>query len=381
MAWFDLTFLNRVKITTQASQIIANQTDFPVFLPLSLLPSTFFDKVQFTDGSDIVITEGETTKLKREVVSIDTVGDKGEVHFKTPTLNSGSNTDYFIYYNKAAGGETNDTDTWNSGYKMVHHNDDDPDTSTVQDSTSNNNDGTKNSAANPNEVTGIIEGKAQQYQDGQSDEITVTNNSSIDEISLLTLEFILNITTEAGSPKIFDKFGGDFGLRYTGPTQIRFADNSWSTTNGEWRDQNFAQDTDVYFALTIDRTSTSNDPIMYRQGSSVTVNQISNPAGSKIGSNADLTIGNSKALDKELDGTMDEVRISDVIRSANYIKITDNTLFSPASFLAIGTEEDAPVAGQPMMLRATTVPFMRQWQPVKFYNKLNWRNRNGLWRR
>ena len=167
MAWFDTTWLNRVKVTIDNTKVSGSSShaDFPALVTEANLPASFFTKVK-SDGTDIVVTQSDgTTKQKREVAFIDTGSSKLELWTKVPSLSDSSDTVIYIYYNKSSASETNDTDTWNAAFAAVYHMRDDPDSSTIQDSTSNNADGTKGAAAEPTEVAGEF-GKAQSYDGG-----------------------------------------------------------------------------------------------------------------------------------------------------------------------------------------------------------------------
>ena len=68
--WFDDAWQYRVPITISASNVSSDLTDFPVYVDLSTLPSSFFSQVQ-TDGDDIrVTTADEVSEVPFELVSI-----------------------------------------------------------------------------------------------------------------------------------------------------------------------------------------------------------------------------------------------------------------------------------------------------------------------
>jgi hypothetical protein len=159
MAWYNPSWLYRKKITIDQTKIDANLTDFPVYIKMADLGSDFFSLVQ-SDGEDIVVTAADgSTKLKRELVAINTGAQTGELWFKGSSISGTVDTEFYVYYGNPAATETNDTDTWRSEFSSVHHLND-LTTSTTNDSTSNNFDGTKTSANNPLEANAKI-GKGQ----------------------------------------------------------------------------------------------------------------------------------------------------------------------------------------------------------------------------
>ena len=154
--WYNSNWPYRVKITVPSSQVPANATNFPVFLDLSLLPPAFHQHVK-SDGSDIRITASDgTTELARELVYYDSTTDKGELHFKVPTLSSSSNNEFYIYYGNTSATAPSDSSTygaynvWTALAAVYHLNE-------TNNTTSN---GYKNSKANSGHGTGTSMGLA-----------------------------------------------------------------------------------------------------------------------------------------------------------------------------------------------------------------------------
>ena len=85
-------------LTVDNTKVAANATDFPVYVDLSDMNATFWSTVA-NGGGDIRIFKSDgTTELAREVVSCDTSGETGELHFKyTGTLSSSVDTEIQIH--------------------------------------------------------------------------------------------------------------------------------------------------------------------------------------------------------------------------------------------------------------------------------------------
>ena len=131
-AWFDDAWEKRIEISADNGMVVASETDIPLYLDLSLLPSDFFSDVK-NDGSDIIITSGdEITPLDFELVSFDPVARTGEVHFKADILNSGSDTSYFIYYDNDGTNPYVSGNVWND-YRGIWHFEEDFSTPTNED--------------------------------------------------------------------------------------------------------------------------------------------------------------------------------------------------------------------------------------------------------
>lgn len=126
MAWYNASWTYRVQVTIQSSQVDSDLTDFPVYVDLSDLPAGFFTNVD-SAGDDIRVTRADgTTECAFELVSINTGGSTGELHFKANFISSTSDTSFYIYYGNAvasayAVGATYGRNAVWSDYDMVWH--------------------------------------------------------------------------------------------------------------------------------------------------------------------------------------------------------------------------------------------------------------------
>lgn len=176
---FPADYTKYQEVTIQSSQVSADLTDFVIYVDLADLAkagSDIFDTCR-SDGGDIRVTKSDgTTELPVEIVSIDTTGQTGEIHFKfTGTLSSSSDTTVRIWYNgtdtlPAATSTYGRNAVWSDWFLVTHM--DDLTTSTLLDSTGNNT-LTKITANNPTEITS---GKVGNAQDFSTDYITSNFN-------------------------------------------------------------------------------------------------------------------------------------------------------------------------------------------------------------
>lgn len=128
-AWYNDLWNYRVKLTVDHTKVGADQTDFPIYVDLSLLPSGFHQHVNQIDARDIRVTKGDgTTELPREVVNYDASRHTGELHVKySDTLSSSTDTPIYIYYGNQNASDYSVSDTygrnnvWDSNYKTVLH--------------------------------------------------------------------------------------------------------------------------------------------------------------------------------------------------------------------------------------------------------------------
>lgn len=182
----------RVKVTIAASEVPSDQTDFPVYIDLADLGSAFFSLVE-PDGSDIRVTKAdEQTKLPREVAAIDTGSETGELYFEAENLSASSDTEFWIYFDNPSASAPAPTDAtgpnavWANGFSGVWHNQEDPTLSAPQmdDSTANGNDGTV--SGSPASVNSVL-GKALEFDDSGSVDIVETTSQALDGANQITI--------------------------------------------------------------------------------------------------------------------------------------------------------------------------------------------------
>lgn len=124
--WYNSSWTYRTKITVNNAEVDSNLTNFPVYVDLANLPAGFHTNVKAA-GADIRVTSSDmTTELAREVVFYDAATDTGELHFKAPTVNGSSDTDFYIYYGNSGASDYSATDTYGrnavwSTYDAVYH--------------------------------------------------------------------------------------------------------------------------------------------------------------------------------------------------------------------------------------------------------------------
>ena len=285
----------------------------------------------------------------------------GEViyHVKVPSVASGADTDIYYYYdndhadnttyigaiNTTAGGHV-----WDSNFKAVYHMVD-ATTSTVVDSTSNNYDLTKKGANEPIEAIG----KVGQGQDFDKTDDYLRNGTTLD-YSTMTHEFITKITRadmNDYTAVLLDKADLTVGTNYG--YYIWFADSDanpnklgalWERgSNGGVKtisctmDSFFNSDNPICVAITFDASVEAASEFFRNGAKQVLTATDWDPVGSHTASTIALAIGSRSVTNSSyvLDGTMDEIRISDSVRTDAWIKATYNSLWD--SLLTYGSEE------------------------------------------
>ena len=175
-SWYNDSWSARQPIVINSAQVPTTVTDFPVYVNLANLPTTFFSSVN-ASGTDIRVTTSDgLTEVPYELVAIDTVAKTGELHFKAPTVSSSTNTTFYIYYGNGTASAYSATSTfgrnnvWTNGFEAVYHLGTNP-TSVLVDSTVNGRNLTSAGGMGAgNSVAGII-GNSIDF-DGVNDTLT-----------------------------------------------------------------------------------------------------------------------------------------------------------------------------------------------------------------
>ena len=312
-------------------------------------------KVQHASGYDIGFFSdaGLTTPLDWEVVEYNATTGYIEAHVRIPTLSASTDTVFYLAYGDS-GISTFQGDvagTWDSNFKLVAHM---PDGTTLaaDDSTSNGNDGTVTGAV---AATGKVGGAAR--FDGSGDKIDFGSPSSLDSMTALTLETWVRRDTISGSAddyllsKAWDSGSGYGGWALyvrrnsdaTNGNKVLFS-SAWTGSTFEtaiWRGTTQINTTTAWYrvVVTYDGSSSANDPIIYINGAAETIAEPQSPSGTlKSDSSNNVLAGDSLYGSAVLDGYLDEVRISNVVRSASYVVASYNNQVSPSTFYAVGSE-------------------------------------------
>ncbi len=344
--WYDNDWQYRKLITLDATKVNGTQSNFPVLIDVSdvgLLANAQ------ADGDDILFTDSDgVTKLDHEI-ELYTSGTGHLVAWvKLPTIGNVVDTGLFIYYgNSAAGNQQNASGVWDANYKGVWHMTGNA-TTTLPESTSNPNPGAKLTAGEPaNFAAGKI-ASAQDF-DGSNDFVNCGSDASLDDIPVKTIEFWTNLDTWAPPAQQGSHFinKGDaawfIATDITGAGRAIFGHN-W-TAIGRWSFPTFSLGNWHQVVVIYNRTSAANDPVVYVDGIAQVVTEYMTPSGT-VNSDAASSFQMSKSPGnvREVNGRMDEVRISNIARSESWLKTSFNNLNSPSTFIkSIGDEVTLPV--------------------------------------
>lgn len=334
MAWLS-GYTTRKKLTIDNTKIDAGLSDFPVLV--KLVTGNFDFANANSDGFDIRFTASNgTTLLKYERVRHDSGGEKAEYWVKVPTVSNSADTDFYIYYTTVDTADGADpTNVWDANYKAVYHLNAQYDgtASEVKDSTSNVEHGVANIAPT------LVEGKISKCQDcdGANDYMTLPNLGVMNEEADWSWEGWL--TTDGLGAKSYRNLwhlnGGrefrhdtDISLREYqqggGPLIIAAGDVS----TGTW----------YYIAFTWDWLGANGDGRLY-QNDVERDNQLATTMSA--GFNNVMILGRGGGAGREWDGKIEELRLSNIARSAAWLKASYNT--GNDSLLTYAAEEEVPV--------------------------------------
>jgi hypothetical protein len=353
-SWFNSNWLYRKHLRIDSSRVAGNLTNFPVLInttDLDWRDSGNSGHVAQADGGDILFTAGDgVTKLDHEIESYNEITGELVAWVEVPSLSGSADTGLYIYYGNstlAAGdNQWNANGTWDEGgsgnFKGVWHLEEvvtnEQTTGTHEDSTSYGNDGDQNN--NGNTASGKI-GGAQDF-DGADDYVDLGSPAALN----LTTTFSVTAWVKwraTGVDQVIYASGSVNGDHY------RVDVNNCNTDGLSLREDGEAchpanstllpANTWHHVAVVKDGDSGTN-VTFYLDG----VSDGTASAGTS-GANGLKRIGaRTESTDMFFDGFIDEVRISSVARTAEWIETEYNNQKAPAAFYTVGIEE-TPGAG------------------------------------
>ena len=336
-AWWDSNWQFRKEISIDHNNVDADLENFPVLISFDS-DADLASHAQ-TGGDDIVFTDTAGNQLNHEIECYDNSTGQLVAWVNVPSVTLSVDTVLFIYYgNSNASNQENVAGVWDSNYVLVQHLEET--SGTHHDSTSSGNDGTPTGGV-AQDATGKIDG-ADDF-DGTDDYVDFGNDSSLDILGSLTVEaWALSENGGTDQDRIVskDRTGvvGKFILWRNGSGDLEFqiADpsDSWykatgpSVSNGVWMHV-----VGVYDA--------ENQKVrLYKDG--VPVAEIDGPLSMKS-SSENVTIGASHDNAHNWDGIIEEVRISNGSKSADWILTSYRNMNAPDSFYSVGLEQEYQV--------------------------------------
>jgi hypothetical protein len=347
--WYDTNWQFRKKITIDDTKVDETLSNFAVLI--SLTDTDLRDDAQ-VDGDDILFTSSDgTSKLSHEIESFD--GSTGFlVAWVKESVSSSSDTEIYMYYgNTVASNQQDSANVWDSNYAAIWHLKEDPVTEPspqYKDSTSNNNDGTKQGSSANQLISAKINGG--QDFDGGNDYIDVCTNNCPASLSISGNQYTLEAWARVPSGGV----NNDKGLidkRLSGNDERYFlgiADNSGGTDlincrvttdgSGHVRFDTAGVPLNVwaYIVCRYDGSLLNNQLQGWVDGVNIAN---TDATGNILDTGSDDVILGKRYNSRYYEGDFDELRISNIARSNEYITTTYNNQNSPSTFYSVGSEE------------------------------------------
>ncbi|UCH88964.1 MAG: DUF2341 domain-containing protein [Thermoplasmata archaeon] len=340
-------WLYRKQITIKSSKITGYHINFPFLIELT---DPDLKNHARSDGSDILFTPSDGfTKLDHEIVSYDSSSGELIAWVKVPELSSGADTVLYMYYsNSAASDQSDPTSLWSSGYRGVWHLEEDPSSAAPQmkDKTSNANHGTSyGTMTSGDRVEGMI-GNSLDF-DGIDDYIRMGDpaDGSLDfGTNDLTISAWVNLSTTVSMsyPTIVSKGAGSSSsagfwffwydslnyLRFTiGDGSSRIQVNSiGSIDDGSWH----------YVTAVADRDANG---MIYIDGQLDNSADFSSKKYDSISTSINFDVSDS-ASNSRWEGFIDEVRISESVKSSDWIATEYANQNNPGDCITVSPDYD-----------------------------------------
>ena len=327
----------RYRATVDQSNVSENLTHFPVTLFLngsaglsSADVTPIFDELGDSNLKLAVTQDDGTSQLFVEIDDWNSSSETAVLHISNESwvVNASSDTEVYLYFDAAQADNTDFVGVpgsvpgmavWNDAYVGVWHMSDNPDTSHIKDSTHYHNDGTKKAENEPIEAAGAV-GKAQVF-DGTDDYVNCGIDASLNIVGSITLEAMVNGTSSlANGAGIVSKSGTS--------TYVHLLAISSTAEFRIWDGTNNPTARDTVISLNDNNWHVLAGVRYYQESISIYVDgslkkSTNDTAGVII---TDVSNYIAKSNWAVWNGTIDEVRISSVARSAPWIGTTNYTL-------------------------------------------------------
>lgn len=315
--------------------------DFPLLLSISgtwLKSKANAGDVERNDGFDIYFSADQAgvTRLAHEVESYAPVAGTLLAWVKVPSLTA--TTTLYIHYGDSTitTSQAMPTAVWSTGYELVGH------------MTSSSDATNKASAISANIGTAMAGriGSALPF-DGSANSIDYGSDTELDNVFTaggMAEAWIRPASTgENGFGRIVSKedAGGWILTVDDGnvTSSFTFQHTGASSSVGVWAAPANTLAANVWHQVSVvyNKDSTANNATLYVDGAAVTTTRLFSPTGTlSADGGSNLVVGNRPANDRTFDGLLDEVRVSSVSRSADWIGTQYRNQSDPGTFYTVG---------------------------------------------
>ena len=350
MTWYNPSFSYCKNLTINHTKVVTNSsgylTNFPILLDIT--DTDLATKVQST-GNDIIFTDISNHKLNHEIEYY----NNGHLIAWVNVTNLSSTTDTVIqmfYGNGTIGNQANPTGVWDAHYMMVQHLSET--SGTHYDSTSNDNDGTPyNFTGIPNNSTTNTTGKIDgaDWFDGINDNIKVPHKNTLAGFTVgMTASAWVKFNRTTARKAIVGKYAiatpqRSWNFEYmNSPISLQFTaskDGAASPAASIWNAA-FTPTAGTWYYITVGWNA-SKRPTFYVNGKKISITASSGPGNvTQLYNNVNtpLFIGRTYTTDRFWAGPIDEVCVSNINRSAEWINTSYNNQVNPSGFITVGPE-------------------------------------------
>jgi len=326
MAWYDLAWSQRKKITINGSKTIESGV-YPVFITWS--SDSDLDRSAQINGADILFTDGDgVTKLPHEIeyFNPDTGGLAAWV--RVP-LEAGVDKEIYMYYhNRNCGNQEAIHAVWGSDNVLVQHLEE-PTGQTCEDSTQQGNDGMP--TGDPAQTEGLCDG-CLSFSSGRY--VEVPDAVSLRPLQLTVIAVVKLNQTPSGECPLVDKQNWGNQAGYT----LFFSDDSLcfrildGATNytADWV---YDYNTGEWHVI----AGTFNEQTVKLYSDGALKNSVD--AETSISHDATSLVIGKDGWNGAFNGLIDEVRVLNATKSEGWLRTTANNLKDPASFFSVDSAE------------------------------------------
>ena len=334
----------RIKFEIDHTKVNSNLTNFPVLVNLGTTYSGVFAELGNNYKKIAFMNPDTREEYYCEVERWDSTNKSAQLWVRIPTINSGTNTTFYMLYDGTHGDNTTYVGSvsstagqkvWDNNFVAVYHMSQDPSTggACILDSTSNENHGTPNGSMTSADLVDANVGKGLDF-DGSDDYVSIPSAIYDTSDTELTIELSAKCDTTSSENRAFaynnDGTYQKIVYNWGSSGKISYASYDGST-NHTVETTNYTVTSHHNLAYTAKESGTLYgyvDGIMFSSTSCGSFNTTST-----LGQN----IGASRAGTTNFDGIVREVRLSNIIRSADWLKTTHYSNFD--QLLIKGSEE------------------------------------------
>ena len=304
-----------------------------------------------SSGYDIIFSTDPTglTKLDHDLEEYNPTTGQVIAWMRLPSLSHTTDTVIYVFYGNSSitTSQQNTTEVWANNYIGVWHLSNGT-TLSANDSTANANNGTIFGAT---ATTGEIDGSAS--FNGSNSYIDIGNLGNLPTNG--TISFWMKTSGISSYPNAITT---SYNSENSGNNAIRFEEDSngdFSVVigNGSFNDYSYMQGSmqiNTWYHVELMWNTATSNAIGYLNGSQIFNSKSSNLWPATI---ADLAFGVGYNTDRIWNGLIDEVRVSNVARSADWAATEFNNQSSPATFYALNAESVETVSPGGVSLQAS----------------------------